>query len=214
MIAKLLVPENIDDRNITEFLGRGDIGPASKKVIVGYGFWIFLLSDIIMFSAFFAAHAVLQDAVNDGPSGRDVLSIQNVAIETACLLVSSLTCGLIAIAVEARRMAWAQIALAITGLLGVAFLVLEIREFIELISIGAGPQRSAFLSSFFALVGCHGIHVSIGILWLLTMMAQLYVKGFRQDILRRVLCFNLFWHMLDIVWIAIFTLVYLSGDAS
>ena len=214
MIAKFLVPENIDDRNITEFLGHGDIGPANKKVIVGYGFWIFLLSDIVMFSAFFAAHAVLQDAVNDGPSGRDVLSIQNVAIETACLLLSSLTCGLIAIAVEARRMAWAQIALAITGLLGVAFLVLEIREFIELISIGAGPQRSAFLSSFFALVGCHGIHVSIGILWLLTMMAQLYVKGFRQDILRRVLCFNLFWHMLDIVWIAIFTLVYLSGDAS
>ncbi len=193
--------------------GHGEGGPASKLVIVGYGFWIFLLSDIVMFSAFFAAHAVLQTATDGGPAGRELLSIRNVAIETACLLLSSFTCGFIAVGAETKRMVWTQAALAATGLLGLAFIVLEVCEFIELISVGAGPQRSAFLSSFFALVGCHGAHVSIGILWLGTMMAQLYVKGFREEILRRLLCFNLFWHMLDIVWIAIFTLVYLSGDA-
>lgn len=110
-------------------------------------------------------------------------------------------------------MAWTQAALIATGLLGLTFLVLEVREFTEMIGQGAGPQRSAFLSSFFALVGCHGAHVSVGLLWLGTMMAQLFVKGFRDDILRRLLCFNLFWHMLDIVWVAVFTLVYLVGDA-
>lgn len=193
--------------------GHGEGGPATKLVIVGYGFWIFLLSDIVMFSAFFAAHAVLQTATDGGPAGRELLSIRNVALETACLLLSSFTCGFIAVGAETKRMAWTLAALAATGLLGLTFIVLEIREFIELISAGAGPQRSAFLSSFFALVGCHGAHVSVGILWLGTMMAQLYVKGFREDILRRLLCFNLFWHMLDIVWIAIFTLVYLAGEA-
>ncbi len=100
-----------------------------------------------------------------------------------------------------------------TGLLGFAFLVLEMGEFASMIKAGAGPQRSAFLSSFFALVGLHGAHVSVGLLWLGTMMAQLYVKGFRADIRRRLLCFNMFWHMLDIVWVAIFTLVYLVGVA-
>ena len=110
-------------------------------------------------------------------------------------------------------MIWAQAALLSTGLLGFTFIFLEVREFSEMISTGAGPERSAFLSSFFALVGCHGLHVSVGLLWLGTMMAQLYVKGFRDDIQRRLLCFNLFWHMLDIVWIAVFTLVYLVGGA-
>ncbi|NDB67741.1 MAG: cytochrome o ubiquinol oxidase subunit III [Methylocystaceae bacterium] len=196
-----------------ESRGHGEGGPATKLVIVGYGFWIFLLSDIVMFSAFFAAHAVLQTATDGGPKGSDLLSLRNVGIETACLLLSSFTCGLIAISVEARRMIWAQAALLSTGLLGFTFIFLEVREFSEMISTGAGPERSAFLSSFFALVGCHGLHVSVGLLWLGTMMAQLYVKGFRDDIQRRLLCFNLFWHMLDIVWIAVFTLVYLVGGA-
>ncbi len=193
--------------------GEDHHGPGAKLVIVGYGFWIFLLSDIVMFSAFFAAHAVLQDSTDGGPKGSELLSIRNVAYETACLLLSSFTCGLSLVGAEARRMAWTQAALIATGLLGLTFLVLEVREFTEMIGQGAGPQRSAFLSSFFALVGCHGAHVSVGLLWLGTMMAQLFVKGFRDDILRRLLCFNLFWHMLDIVWVAVFTLVYLVGDA-
>ena len=193
--------------------GHGEGGPASKRVIVGYGFWIFLLSDIIMFSAFFAAHAVLQNATDGGPSGGDLFHSRNVAIETVCLLFSSFTCGLSAVGAGARRMIWTQAALFATGLLGLAFLMLEAHEFTTMIAAGAGPQRSAFLSSFFALVGCHGAHVSVGLLWLGTMMAQLHIKGFRADIERRLLCFNLFWHMLDIVWVAIFTLVYLVGGA-
>jgi cytochrome o ubiquinol oxidase subunit 3 len=193
--------------------GHGEGGPATKLVIVGFGFWIFLLSDIVMFSAFFAAHAVLQTATDGGPKGSDLLSLRNVGLETACLLLSSFTCGMIAISVEARKMLFAQVSLLSTGLLGAAFILLEVTELSGMIAAGAGPQRSAFLSSFFALVGCHGLHVTVGLLWLGTMMAQLYVKGFRDNIKRRLLCFNLFWHMLDIVWIAVFTLVYLVGGA-
>ena len=101
--------------------------------------------------------------------------------------------------------------MALTGALGAAFLFLEVREFAGMIAEGAGPQRSAFLSAFFTLVGCHGMHVTLGLLWLLTMMAQVFAKGYRDDILRRVLCFALFWHTLDIIWVAIFTVVYLMG---
>lgn len=191
--------------------GHGEGGPASKRVIVGYGFWIFLLSDIIMFSAFFAAHAVLQTATADGPSGRELFHLPGVAIETGCLLASSFTCGLSAVATEARSQLWTQLGLFATGLLGLAFLMLEAQDFAAMAADGAGPQRSAFLSSFFALVGCHGAHVSAGLLWLGTMMAQVFVKGFRPNILRRLLCFNLFWHMLDIIWVALFTVVYLVG---
>jgi len=192
--------------------GRGEGGPASKRVIVGYGFWIFLLSDIVMFSAFFAAHAVLQTATAGGPTGRDLFDPTSVALETACLLASSFTCGMSAVATGARSQLWTQVFLAVTGLLGAAFLALEAHDFAGMVAAGAGPQRSAFLSSFFALVGCHGLHVTAGLLWLGTMMAQVFVKGFRPAILRRLLCFNLFWHVLDIIWIALFTMVYLIGE--
>jgi cytochrome o ubiquinol oxidase subunit III len=192
--------------------GHGEGGPALKRVIVGYGFWIFLLSDIVMFSAFFAAHAVLQTATAGGPTGRDLFDPMSVALETACLLVSSYTCGMSAVATGARSHLWTQVFLAATGLLGAAFLALEAHDFATMVQAGAGPQRSAFLSSFFALVGCHGLHVTAGLLWLGTMMAQVFVKGFRPNILRRLLCFNLFWHVLDVIWIAIFTMVYLIGE--
>ena len=192
--------------------GHGEGGPASKRVIVGYGFWIFLLSDIVMFSAFFAAHAVLQTATAGGPTGRDLFDPTSVALETACLLASSFTCGMSAVATGARSQLWTQVFLAVTGLLGAAFLALEAHDFAGMVAAGAGPQRSAFLSSFFALVGCHGLHVTAGLLWLGTMMAQVFVKGFRPPILRRLLCFNLFWHVLDIIWIALFTMVYLIGE--
>ena len=131
--------------------------------------------------------------------------------ETACLLASSFTCGLSAVATEARSALWTQICLLVTGLLGLCFILLELRDFASMIAQGAGPQRSAFLSSFFAVVGCHGLHVSAGLLWLGTMMAQVFVKGFRDNILRRLVCFNLFWHALDIIWVALFTVVYLLG---
>ena len=189
----------------------GERDQASKRVIAGYGFWVFLLSDIIMFAAFFATYVVQRDATAGGPTGRELFDLRNVAIETALLLASSFTCGMASIGAERRRAAWFQLAMAATFALGLGFLVLEAREFADLLGRGAGPGRSGFLSAFFALVGLHGLHVSIGLLWLLTMMAQVLAKGFRDDIMRRVLCFTLFWHALDIVWVAVFTVVYLLG---
>jgi cytochrome o ubiquinol oxidase subunit 3 len=195
--------------DLTESEGHAE----SKRIVVGYGFWIFLISDIIMFAAFFATYAVLSGNTAGGPSGKDLFHLDNVAIETACLLTSSLTCGLAGIGAQAGNRKLFHISMAITFLLGAAFLVLELREFAEMIEAGAGPSRSGFLSSFFALIGCHGFHVTAGLLWLLTMMAQVFAKGFRDDILRRMLCFSLFWHTLDIIWVALFSLVYLVGVA-
>jgi len=191
--------------------GHGEGGPASKRIIVAYGFWIFLLSDIIMFSAFFATYAVLVDATAGGPTGRELFELPRVAIETACLLASSFACGLAMLATQVRNHLWTQIGLLVTGLLGVLFLFLEVQEFVIMIEHGAGPTRSAFLSAFFALVGLHGLHVFAGLLWLGTMMAQVAVKGFHPRILRRLMCFSLFWHALDIIWVGLFTVVYLMG---
>jgi cytochrome o ubiquinol oxidase subunit 3 len=193
--------------------GRDWSGPASKRIVTGYGFWIFILSDIIMFSAFFATYAVLLGQTAGGPTGYELFDLRNVAIETALLLASSFTCGLASISADARNTSGFQSAMAITCAFGLGFLFLEGREFASLVTAGAGPTRSAFLSAFFTLVGCHGLHVSAGILWLLTMMAQVFTKGFRPDIQRRILCFALFWHALDIIWIAVFTIVYLLGSA-
>jgi cytochrome o ubiquinol oxidase subunit 3 len=191
--------------------GHGEGGPASKRVIVGYGFWIFLLSDIVMFSAFFAAYAVLSHATAGGPTGKQLFDLKRVAIETGCLLVSSFTCGLGYVAATRRRQIETQFWMLVTGLLGLVFVILELLEFYDMIQHGAGPDRSAFLSAFFALVGCHGLHVTVGGLWLGTMMAQIWFKGFKPQIMRRLLCFNLFWHALDIIWVALFTIVYLLG---
>jgi cytochrome o ubiquinol oxidase subunit III len=193
--------------------GRGDLnhGLISKRIIVGYGFWIFLLSDIIMFSAFFATYAVLVGATAGGPTGRELFNLRNAGIETAFLLLSSFTCGLASIGARTHRGSLFYGAMAATFLLGAAFLAIEVHEFVGMVARGAGPTRSAFLTAFFALVGCHGLHVTAGLLWLLTMMAQVFAKGYRADILRRVLCFGLFWHTLDIIWVALFTVVYLMG---
>lgn len=194
-------------------VGRSDSGPAPKRIVVAYGFWIFLLSDIIMFATLFASYAVLVDQTAGGPTGRQLFDLRNAGLETAFLLASSFTCGLASIAVSVRNKLWFYVAMTVTCLLGLSFLFLELNEFASLIARGAGPTRSAFLSAFFTLVGCHGLHVSIGILWLLTMMAQVFAKGFRADIERRILCFTLFWHALDIIWVGLFTVVYLMGAA-
>jgi cytochrome o ubiquinol oxidase subunit 3 len=193
--------------------GHADRGLVSKRIITGYGFWIFLLSDIVMFSAFFAAYAVLVGNTAGGPTGRELFNLPNVALETAFLLISSFTVGLARIGARAHSGFWFYVPMAATFMLGAAFLTIEVQEFAGMVALGAGPTRSAFLSAFFTLVGCHGLHVTAGLLWLLTMMAQVFAKGFRADILRRILCFNLFWHALDIVWVAIFTVVYLMGVA-
>jgi cytochrome o ubiquinol oxidase subunit 3 len=191
--------------------GHAPRGLASKRIITGYGFWIFLLSDIVMFSAFFATYAVLVGATAGGPSGRQLFDLDNVAIETGCLLLSSFTCGMASIGASARNNLLFYGAMSATFVLGAVFLGLELREFVGMVQQGAGPQRSAFLSAFFTLVGCHGLHVTCGLLWLLTMMAQVFAKGYRPDIMRRLLCFSLFWHALDIIWVGVFSLVYLIG---
>jgi len=185
----------------------------TKRVAVGYGFWIFLLSDIVMFSCFFASYAVLAHATAGGREGRQLFDLDRVAIETACLLVSSFTCGMASIASGRRSAVLFHVSMAATLVLGATFLSFEVAEFMSMVARGAGPTQSAFLSAFFALVGCHGVHVSIGLLWLMTMMAQVYAKGFREDVSRRILCFTLFWHALDIIWVALFTVVYLIGVA-
>jgi cytochrome o ubiquinol oxidase subunit 3 len=193
--------------------GLGNRGPQSKSIIVPYGFWLFILSDIILFSALFASYAVLVHATDGGPSGRDLFNLRNVAIETVALLVSSFVCGLALIAAKRRNMLWTQVWFFLTGLLGFVFLMIELREFATMIQEGAGPQRSAFLSAFFTLVGCHGLHITAGLLWIGTLMAQLLAKGFQPHVTRRILCLTVFWHALDIVWVAIFTIVYLMGTA-
>jgi cytochrome o ubiquinol oxidase subunit 3 len=193
-------------------LGHAGGGLVSKRIITGFGFWIFLLSDIVMFSAFFATYAVLVGDTAGGPTGRELFNLHNVGLETAFLLVSSFTCGLAGIG--ARRIAVLVLWRDGRDLHpGSRVLSIEVREFAAWSRIGAGPTRSAFLSAFFTLVGCHGLHITAGLLWLLTMMAQVFAKGYRADILRRMLCFSLFWHALDIIWVAIFTVVYLMGAA-
>jgi cytochrome o ubiquinol oxidase subunit III len=191
-----------------------EAGPAAKRVVVGYGFWIFLLSDIVMFSAFFAGYAVLTHATAGGPNGMQLFNQRSVAIETGCLLASSYTCGLMTLAAYRSQYGITYLTAFITFVLGALFLVLEVREFAGMIATGAGPQRSAFLSAFFTLFGCHGLHVTAGLIWLVVMMAQVAIKGFRATVERRLLCFSLFWHALDIVWVWLFTVVYLMGVLS
>jgi cytochrome o ubiquinol oxidase subunit III len=201
----------VDDVRREALPSASEAGPAPKRIVVAYGFWIFLLSDIVMFSALFAAYAVLMRATAGGPAGVELFNQVSVAIETACLLVSSYTCGMMSLAVNARRRVDTYFFAVITFLLGVAFLYFEVSEFANMIARGAGPQRSAFLSAFFTLVGCHGLHVTSGLVWLVVMMAQVAIRGFRASVERRLLCFALFWHALDIVWVWLFTVVYLMG---
>jgi cytochrome o ubiquinol oxidase subunit III len=188
-----------------------ETGPAPKRVVVAYGFWIFLLSDIVMFAALFASYAILVHATAGGPTGAQLFNQTMVAIETACLLVSSYTCGLMSLAVNSRNRLGTYLGALVTFALGATFLTLELREFADMIAHGATPQRSAFLSAFFTLVGCHGLHVTLGLIWLVVMMVQVAVVGFVDSVQHRLLCFSLFWHALDIVWVGVFTVVYLMG---
>jgi cytochrome o ubiquinol oxidase subunit III len=191
--------------------GRGGGGPAPKRIVVAYGFWIFILSDMIMFSALFAAYAVLQGNTAGGPTGAELFDLRSVFIETMCLLVSSYTCGLGALSAERRQPAFFLMFAAFTFVLGAAFLSIEASEFARMVEKGAGPSRSGFLSAFFTLVGMHGVHVASGLIALVYLVAQVIAKGLRAAVLRRLLCWSLFWHALDIVWVGVFTLVYLMG---
>jgi cytochrome o ubiquinol oxidase subunit 3 len=201
----------VDDVRHEALPSSREAGPAPKRIVVAYGFWIFLLSDIVMFSALFAAYAVLVHATAGGPAGAQLFNQVSVAIETGCLLASSYTCGMMSLAVNSRRRVDTYFFAMLTFVLGAAFVTLEVREFADMIARDATPQRSAFLSAFFTLVGCHGLHVTAGLIWLAVMMAQVAVRGFRASVERRLLCFALFWHALDIIWVWLFTVVYLMG---
>jgi cytochrome o ubiquinol oxidase subunit III len=191
--------------------GRGGGGPAPKRIVVGFGFWIFILSDMIMFSALFAAYAVLSGNTAGGPTGAELFNLRNVFIETMCLLLSSYTCGIGVLSAERGQPTLFLVFPIFTFALGAAFLFIEVTEFAGMVAKGAGPSRSAFLSSFFTLVGTHGVHVASGLVALIYLMAQVLVHGLQAAVLRRLLCWSLFWHALDIVWVGVFTLVYLMG---
>jgi cytochrome o ubiquinol oxidase subunit III len=175
------------------------------------GFWIYLMSDCLVFACLFATYAVLGRNYAGGPSGAELFELPTVALNTAFLLLSSITYGFAMLESQRDRLRSTLVWLAITGLFGAAFIGLELTEFAHLIHEGAGPQRSGFLTSFFALVGTHGLHVSFGIVWLVTLMFQLSRHGLKPENRRRLMCLSMFWHFLDVVWIGVFTFVYLMG---
>ena len=175
------------------------------------GFWLYLMSDCLVFAALFAVYGVLGRNYAAGPNGADLFNLPLVAINTSLLLLSSITYGFAMLEMQRGKLKPVLIWLAITGLLGAGFIGLELYEFHHLIVEGAGPQRSAFLSAFFALVGTHGLHVSFGIIWLITLMFQLGKHGLVPENKRRLMCLSMFWHFLDVVWIGVFTFVYLMG---
>ena len=187
---------------------------SERRGMTGFGFYVYLLSDCILFATLFAAFAVLHGAVADGPTGHQLFNLRNAFIETACLLTSSVTCGMAMLACDRRNTRSALAALAATFILGGVFLALELTEFAHLVADGAGPSRSAFLSAFFMLVSTHGLHVTAGLAWLVVLILQLQQRGFSEGVVRRLFCFSLFWHVIDVVWIAVFSFVYLIGSAS
>ena len=178
---------------------------------VVFGFWVYLMSDGVLFAGLFAAYAVLQNATFGGPSAADIFSLPFVLTETLILLTSSFTVGLALLAAHHHKKNLALSALFVTLLLGLTFLGMEVQEFSHLIAAGEGPSRSAFLSAFFTLVGTHGLHVFFGSLWMLVLMAHIIFKGLTSATVRKLTIVSLFWHFLDIIWIFIFTFVYLMG---
>jgi len=176
-----------------------------------FGFWIYLMSDLVMFSALFATHAVLAHNYAGGPTGKDLFDLSYTFVETLVLLCSSTACGLIMLAVHAQKRRKAFGWLVITFLLGLGFIAMEINEFSGMIQEGFGPDKSAFLSAFFTLVGTHGAHVTFGLIWMAVMGGQILAKGLTRPVQSRLMRFSMFWHFLDIVWIGIFTFVYLMG---
>jgi cytochrome o ubiquinol oxidase subunit 3 len=187
-------------------LERSDI--AAKYV---FGFWIYLMSDLILFSAVFATFAVLEHNYAGGPTGKELFSLPYAFGETMFLLGSSAACGLAVVAMRGGKGRSVLIWLAVTCALGIGFISMEIHEFYQMIREGNGPERSAFLSAFFTLVGTHGTHVTFGLIWMAVMIGQVVVKGLTAPVQSRLIRWSMFWHFLDIVWIGIFTFVYLKG---
>lgn len=178
---------------------------------VAFGFWLYLMTDLIMFAVLFASFAVLRNNTFGGPKGSDIFDLQFVLIETLLLLTSSFTCGLGMIAARQNKKSQVLAFFGITFLLGLSFLGMELYEFNHLFAEGFDWQRSAFLSSFFTLVGTHGLHITGGLIWLGILLTYTIKKGLRENVVRKFMLMSVFWHFLDIVWIFIFTIVYLFG---
>lgn len=175
------------------------------------GFWLYLMGDAIIFALLFMTYSIMVGNTAGGPSGKTLFSLNNAALETALLLLSSITFGFASLGSRSANRPAVLGWLAVTFLLGAGFIFLEIREFLGLIRQGAGPQRSGFLSAFFTLVGTHGTHVSVGLIWILIMSAQVALKGLSVSVTSRLFRLGLFWHFLDIAWVGIFSVVYLPG---
>jgi cytochrome o ubiquinol oxidase subunit III len=176
-----------------------------------FGFWIYLMSDLILFATLFATYIVLGHNFANGPTGKEIFDLNYTLGETAFLLFSTVAYGMVMLAVHAGKKQSVLIALAVTFLLGLGFVAMEIHEFYGLVAAGHGPDTSAFLSSFFTLVGTHGAHVTVGLIWMATLMGQVAVKGLTSPVQSRLMRLSMFWHFLDIVWIGIFSIVYLTG---
>lgn len=175
------------------------------------GFWIYLMSDALLFASIFATFGVLSSSFAGGPTPHELFDLGLVAVNTGILLVSALTCGLAMISMTRGSLAGTRLWLAVTGLLGAAFVTIELHEFMAMAAEGATPQRSAYLSGFFTLVGTHGLHVTFGVLWVAVMLVQLGQRGLHPENRRRLLCLSMFWHFLDVIWIGVFSFVYLMG---
>jgi cytochrome o ubiquinol oxidase subunit 3 len=176
-----------------------------------FGFWIYLMSDAVIFALLFATYASMSRNYAGGPAGKELFDLNNVFYETLTLLISTLTCGFAMLSLSRNKKKWVLSWLVFTFLLGLTFVLMEHNEFHSLISQGAGPDRSGFLSAFFTLVGTHGLHVIIGLIWLLVMITQVLFKGLTTPVRSRLFRFSLFWHFLDLVWVGIFSMVYLLG---
>ena len=194
-----------------EFLVPGEYHVPQPTLL---GFWIYLMSDCLIFASLFATFGVLSQSYAGGPSGAELFDLPLVALNTTFLLFSSITYGFAMLQMQQDKVFGTQLWLVITGLFGLAFLGVELYEFHHMILEGAGPQRSAFLSAFFTLVGTHGLHVTFGTIWLVTLLVQLTRHGLTVANRRRLFCLSMFWHFLDVVWIGVFTYVYLMGSMS
>ncbi|TRY04343.1 cytochrome o ubiquinol oxidase subunit III [Proteus mirabilis] len=198
--------QTLNNANAHEHHGHHDAG--ATKV---FGFWIYLMSDLILFASLFATYAVLVNGIADGPSGKEIFSLPFVLVETFLLLFSSITFGFAMLSMNKGSVSQVNLWLFVTFLFGLGFVVMEVYEFHELIAEGYGPDRSAFLSAFFALVSTHGLHVTAGLVWIIIMMIQVSCRGLTDVNRTRLSCLSLFWHFLDVVWICVFTVVYLMG---
>lgn len=201
-----MVTNTSNHHNVHDEAHHPDMG--ANKI---FGFWVYMMSDCIIFATLFATYAVMVNNLAGGPSGKQIFELPYVLVETALLLLSSITYGMAVIAMNKQCKEGVNGWLAVTFLLGLGFIGMEVYEFHKLIVEGFGPDRSGFLSGFFTLVGTHGLHVTAGLVWMLVMMIQVAMRGINETIRIRILCLSLFWHFLDVVWILVFTIVYLMG---